>query len=36
MGKNSGVVSVMLFNVKVSFKETDDVRMVEVRGGSEK
>ena len=37
MGKNSGVVSVMLFDVKVSVKETDDVtvRLVEVRGGSE-
>ena len=35
MGKNSGVVSVMLFDVKVSVKETYDVRLVEVRGGSE-
>ena len=35
MGKNPGVVSVMLFDVKVSVKETNDVRLVEVRGGSE-
>ena len=35
MGKNSGVVSVMLFDVKVSVKKTNDIRVVEVRGGSE-
>ena len=35
MSKNYGVVSILSFNFKVSVKETNDVRVVEVSGGSE-